>query len=164
MGCPNLKIGIYISTCNVGQSTVPTKNDAVTIYSGLKYEFIFRCNLGQQSDAVTIYSGFNLLTSRSSTHSLEGSITTEPAHNNGHKLSTELRGTCRPHFRKRPEGYRYRGPAADTVYTPWRCRATWNKMGVEPGVSDNTVRSISCVDPECHVENDEHKSTSRAAT
>jgi hypothetical protein len=24
-------------------------------------------------------------------------------------------------------------------------------MGVEPGVSDNTVRSISCVDPECHV-------------
>jgi hypothetical protein len=43
---------------------------------------------------------------------------TEPAHNNGLRFSTDLRGTCRPHFRKRPEGYRYRGPAADTVEVP----------------------------------------------
>jgi hypothetical protein len=43
---------------------------------------------------------------------------TEPAHNNGHKFSTGLRGTCRPRFRKRPKGYRYRGPTADTVEVP----------------------------------------------
>ncbi len=113
------------------------------------------------SDAVTIYSGLREFThSRIFTLSryelaLRKDPPTEPAHNNGHKLSTELRGTCRPHFRKRPGGCVIRSPAA----APWRCRATWNKMGVEPGVSD-----VSCVGPKCHVENDEHKSTSRAAT
>ncbi len=70
----------------------------------------------QSQDAVTIYSRLRFAHSRSG--SAATNPLTEPAHNNGHKFSTGLRGFCRPRFRKRPKGYRYRGPTADTVEVP----------------------------------------------